>query len=59
MKVHVVRDGNGKVVATFEHAAAGDPSIAPVLQPRETVHEVEAAQNYYTDIQAFYEKHSL
>lgn len=59
MKVNVVHDENGKVVATFEHTAPGDPSIAPVLKPGETVHEVEAPENYHTDIKAFYKKHSL
>jgi ribosomal protein L35AE/L33A len=58
MKVNVVHDENGKVVATFEHAAAGDASIAPLLQSGESVHEIEAAENYLTDIKAFYEKHS-
>jgi hypothetical protein len=59
VKVNVVRDENGKVVATFEHAAAGGPSIGPVLQPKETVLEVEAAENYLADIKAFYKQHSL
>jgi hypothetical protein len=58
MKVNVIRDEKGKVVATFEPAATGGPSIAPVLKPKETVHEVEAAENYHTDIKAFYKEHS-
>lgn len=57
MRVNVVRDENGKVVATFQHTEGG-PSVAPVLKPDHTIHEVEAAKNYYTDIKAFYKEHS-
>jgi hypothetical protein len=58
MKVNVVKDENGKVVATFEHAAPGGPSVKPVLKPGHTVHEVEAAETYKRDIKAFYAHHS-
>jgi hypothetical protein len=58
MKVNVVKDRNGKVVASFENPAGDGPSIRPVLKPGHTVHEVEAAENYTDDIPAFYEHHS-
>lgn len=58
MKVNLVKDANGKVVATFENAAAGGPSVKPVLKPGHKVHEVEAAENYTADIKAFYQHHS-
>lgn len=58
MKVNIVRDQNGRVVATFEHAKAGDPSIKPVLEPGHSVHEVDAPDNYKADIEAFYKHHS-
>jgi hypothetical protein len=58
MKVNVVRDKNGKVVATYENAVAGGPSVRPVLKPGHTVHEVEAEENYTADLKAFYERHS-
>ena len=58
MKVNIVRDGSGKVVATFENAVAGGPWIVPVLKPGHTVHEVEAPESYQTNIKAFYEQHS-
>ncbi len=59
MKVNVLRDENGKVVATFENAEAGKATMAPILKPGHTVHEVEAPENYLTDVEAFYKKHSL
>jgi len=58
MKVSLVKDASGKVVATFEHAEAGGPSMKPILKPGQKVHEVEAPDNYKADIKAFYKQHS-
>lgn len=58
MKVNIVKDANGKVVATFENAVPGGPSVKPMLKPGHKVHEVEASENYKKDIKAFYEHHS-
>jgi hypothetical protein len=58
MKVNVVKDEHGKVVATFEHPVAGGPSLKPKLKPGYKVHEVEASEDYKKDIKAFYKQHS-
>ena len=58
MKVNVVKDGSGKVVAAFEKPAPGGPHVAPQLKPGHTVHEVEAPNDYHRNIKAFYEHHS-
>ena len=58
MKLNLVKDANGKVVATFENAAAGAPALKPVLPPKHTVHEVDAPENYKADITKFYQQHS-
>ncbi len=58
MKINLVKDEKGKVVATFENAVAGGPSVRPVLKPGHKVHEVEAPENYKADIKAFYKQHS-
>jgi hypothetical protein len=58
MKVNLVKDEKGKVVATFEHAAPGTPSVTPILKPGHKVHEVEASESYKKDIKAFYAQHS-
>jgi hypothetical protein len=58
MKVNLVKDAAGKVVATFENSAPGGPTIRPVLKPGHSVHEVEAEDNYRSDVKAFYERHS-
>jgi hypothetical protein len=58
MKIHLIKDANGKVVATFEQAKAGGAIIKPVLKSGHTVHEVEAAENYTADLKAFYQQHS-
>lgn len=58
MKVNVIKDSDGNVVATFENATPDGASVRPVLQPGYEVHEVEAEENYKADIKAFYERHS-
>jgi hypothetical protein len=58
MKVNLVKDANGKVVATFENPVAGGSSMKPVLKPGHTVHEVDAPEKYKEDINAFYKQHS-
>jgi hypothetical protein len=58
MKINVIKDEKGKVVATFEHPSPGGPTLTPMLKPGHKVHEVEAAENYKTDIKAFYKQHS-
>jgi hypothetical protein len=58
MKVNVVKDSGGKVVATFEKPAPGGPQIAPQLKPGHTVHEVDASDDYQRNLKTFYEHHS-
>jgi hypothetical protein len=58
MKVNILKDAKGKVVATFESAATGSPAIKPVPMAGETVLEVDTEENYKADIKAFYQKHS-
>lgn len=58
MKVNVIKDENGRIVATFENATPEGASVRLVLKPGQTVHEVEAEENYKADIRAFYERHS-
>jgi hypothetical protein len=58
MKVNVVKDEHGKVVATYENATPGGPSVKPMLKPGHRVHEVEAPEDYKKDIKVFYEHHS-
>lgn len=58
MKINVIKNELGKVVATFENGVPGGPTLTPVLKPGHRVHEVEAPENYKEDIKAFYERHS-
>ena len=57
MKLNLVKDPAGKIIATFENAMPGKPSLKPVLQPGHTVQEVEAPENYRADLMSFYQKH--
>lgn len=58
MKVNLVKDAKGKVIATFENAVAGGPTVRPVLKPGHSIHEVDAPEEYKADLKAFYKQHS-
>jgi hypothetical protein len=58
MKINIVKDKAGKVIATFEKAAGDAPSVTPELDNSHTVHEIEVKENYRQDIQAVYKQHS-
>ncbi len=51
MKVNLIKDEKGKVVATFEPSRPGGPVMKPLLKPGHSVHEVEAPENYAADVQ--------
>ena len=53
-KINVVRDKSGKVVASFEAAASGAQTMAPVLQDGERVEEIEVADNYRQQLADLY-----
>jgi hypothetical protein len=57
-QVSVVRDQNGRVVATFEKSNPGEPQLRPVLEPGQTVHDVDAEDGYLSNIKDFYARHS-
>jgi hypothetical protein len=56
-KIQTLRDKDGKVIATFEKATGNSPSIVPVLESGQTVHEMDVADDYHEDIKTFYAKH--
>ena len=59
MKLHIVKDKAGRVLATFEKTGGDGPSVTPEIDPaHHTVHEVEVAENYRENIQAVYTQHS-
>jgi len=57
MKIHVLKDKNGKVLATFHKANAQTPSVEPVLEQGQTVGEMDVADDFHHNLKAFYEKH--
>lgn len=58
MKINVVKDKAGKVIATFENAIGDGPAVMPELDHTHTVHEIEVTENYRQDIEAVYKQHS-
>lgn len=58
MKVNLIKDEKGNVVATYENGPSDGPKLKPVLKPGHSVHVVEAQSGYANDIKAFYRQHS-
>jgi hypothetical protein len=58
MKLNIVKDKAGKVIATYEKAQGNGPSVTPELDRTHTVHEIEVAENYLPNIEALYQQHS-
>jgi hypothetical protein len=57
-QVSVIRDQNGRVVGAFEKSEPGGPQLRPVLKPGQTVHDVEAEDDYLSNIMDFFKRHS-
>ena len=57
MKVQIVRDAKGKVVATAEIAKGSEVSALPILEKGQTVEEVSVTDQYSNDLPAFYKQH--
>ncbi len=58
MKIHVVKDKSGRVVASFETAAGTGPTLRPVLHDGEKAEEVEVADNYKENLTLLYSEKS-
>jgi hypothetical protein len=59
VKVNIVRDKRGNVVASYEDPEPGRMRIEPVLPKGKghTVDKVEEEVGYHTDLKRFYQKH--
>jgi hypothetical protein len=59
-RVSVIRDQNGIVVGAFERPEPGETQggLSPALKPGQTVHEVEAEDDYLSNIEGFFRRHS-
>jgi hypothetical protein len=54
MKINVVRDPSGNVIATFENATGGSASAQPVLPSGHKVEALEVPENYRANLSAVY-----
>ncbi len=55
MKVHVMKDREGKVVASFEKKPGG-VKLEPTVAPGHKVEETEVPENYVADLRVLYKK---
>ena len=58
MKLHIVKDKSGRVIATYEKPKGDGPAVTPELETSHSVHEIEVAENYLHNIEAVYRQHS-
>lgn len=63
MKVHVVKNEKGEVIASFERRPpyayeSSGVSLEPRLEKGHTVEEVEAPEDYLSSLKAFYHQHT-
>ncbi len=56
MKVQIVRDAQGKVIATSEIGKDTEVSVKPVLEKGQTTEEINAADQYAHDLGGFYKR---
>jgi hypothetical protein len=56
MKIHIVRDAKGKVIASAEVARGKEVPLKPELAKGQETEEVEAAENYTEALGDFYKK---
>jgi hypothetical protein len=54
MKIKVVKDRSGKVIATFESSSVNGTTLTPVLPDGHKVEEIEVAENYKDNLSAVY-----
>ena len=54
MKIFAIKDKSGKTVATFENNSKDGATVTPVLTNGHTVHEMEVAENYQSNLSALY-----
>lgn len=55
MKVHVVKDKEGKVVASFERKPGG-AQLEPKIDPAHKVEEMELPDSYAANLRVLYKK---
>lgn len=56
MKVHVLKDKNGKVIATFEPTTAGSVRLEPQVAKGHKVEQAELPRNYVSQLDILYKK---
>jgi hypothetical protein len=56
MKVHVLKNKAGKIIATFEPTATSDIKLEPQIPKGHKVEEVEVASDYVSRLDTIYKK---
>jgi hypothetical protein len=54
MKVHVVKDKDGKTIASFEGPATSGVKLEPTKEKDHKVEEIEVSENYASNLHLLY-----
>lgn len=54
MQINVVKDPSGKVIATYENAAANSATVQPVLPAGHKLEKLEVANDYAAKLHTLY-----
>lgn len=54
MKINVVKDKSGKVIATFQSASGKGPQVKPIMTDGRKMEEMEAPENYHSNLVTIY-----
>jgi hypothetical protein len=54
MKINVVKDKSGKVVATFQSASGNGPQVKPIMADGRKMEEMDVSENYHSNLVTIY-----
>ena len=54
MKINVVKDKSGKVIATFQSASENGPQVKPIAKDDIKVEMAEVPDNYHSNLSSIY-----
>ena len=54
MKINVVKDKSGKVIATFQSVSGNGPQVKPIAKDDIKVEMAEVPDNYHSNLSSIY-----
>ena len=57
MKISILRDAKGQILATYQPAVRAPASVKPKVEKEHKVEEMEVSEDYASDINAFHDRY--